>query len=50
MTLNVQDHSPHIAIITLENQAKRNALSRSDLRDLGDYGCGCRTARTAVSS
>ena len=36
MTLNVQDHSPHIAIITMENQAKRNALSRSDLRDLRD--------------
>ena len=36
MTLNVQDHSPHIAIITMENQAKRNALSRSDLHDLGD--------------
>ena len=36
MTLNVQDHSPHIAIITMDNQAKRNALSRSDLRDLGE--------------
>ena len=36
MTLNVQDHSPHIAIITMDNQAKRNALSRSDLRDLRD--------------
>ena len=36
MTLNVQDHSSHIAIITMDNQAKRNALSRSDLRALGD--------------
>ena len=36
MTLNVQDHSTHIAIITMDNQAKRNALSRSDLRDLGN--------------
>ena len=36
MTLNVEDYSPHIAIITMDNQAKRNALSRSDLRELGE--------------
>ncbi len=36
MTLTVRDHGPHIAIITMDNQAKRNALSRQDLADLGD--------------
>lgn len=36
MPLSVQDHGPHIAIITMDNQAKRNALSRQDLADLGD--------------
>ena len=36
MTLHVRDHGPHIAIITMDNQAKRNALSRDDLRDLGE--------------
>ena len=36
MTLNVEDYSPHIAIITMDNQTKRNALSRSDLRELGE--------------
>ncbi|MDA1099317.1 MAG: enoyl-CoA hydratase/isomerase family protein [Proteobacteria bacterium] len=36
MTLHVKEHSPHIAIIVLDNQAKRNALSRDDLRELGD--------------
>ncbi len=36
MTLTVTDHGPHIAIITMDNQAKRNALSREDLRQLGE--------------
>ena len=36
MTLHVRDHGPHVAIITMDNQAKRNALSRNDLRDLGE--------------
>jgi E-phenylitaconyl-CoA hydratase len=36
MTLHVRDHGPHIAIITMDNQAKRNALSRQDLADLGE--------------
>ena len=35
MTLDVREHGPHIAIITMDNQAKRNALSRDDLRELG---------------
>ncbi len=36
MTLEVREHGPHIAIITMDNQAKRNALSRDDLRQLGE--------------
>ena len=36
MTLHVAEHGPHIAIITIDNQAKRNALSRQDLKDLGE--------------
>jgi enoyl-CoA hydratase/carnithine racemase len=36
MTLEVREHGPHIAIITMDNQAKRNALSRDDLRELGE--------------
>ena len=36
MPLSVQDHGPHIAIITMDNQAKRNALSRADLIELGE--------------
>ena len=36
MTLTVQDHSRYIAIITMDNQAKSNALSRTDLRELGE--------------
>ncbi len=36
MTLTVTEHGSHIAIITMDNQAKRNALSRKDLADLGD--------------
>ncbi len=36
MTLEVREHGPHIAIITMDNQAKRNALSRRDLQDLGE--------------
>ncbi|MEE1557398.1 MAG: enoyl-CoA hydratase-related protein, partial [Alphaproteobacteria bacterium] len=34
--LTVTEHGSHIAIITMDNQAKRNALSRQDLADLGD--------------
>ncbi|MBT7283889.1 MAG: enoyl-CoA hydratase/isomerase family protein [Rhodospirillaceae bacterium] len=34
--MSVQDHGPHIAIITMDNQAKRNALSRADLIELGE--------------
>ncbi|MBL6952397.1 MAG: enoyl-CoA hydratase/isomerase family protein [Alphaproteobacteria bacterium] len=36
MALDVKEHGPHIAIITMDNQAKRNALSRDDLRELGE--------------
>jgi E-phenylitaconyl-CoA hydratase len=36
MTLHVRDHGRHIAIITMDNQAKRNALSRDDLQELGE--------------
>ena len=36
MALDVREHGPHIAIIIMDNQAKRNALSRQDLRDLGE--------------
>ena len=36
MALHVNEHGPHIAVITLDNQAKRNALSRDDLRELGE--------------
>ncbi len=36
MTLHVKEHSPHIAIVVMDNQAKRNALSRDDLRELGE--------------
>ena len=36
MALHVNDHGPHIAIITMDNQAKRNALSRADLIELGE--------------
>lgn len=36
MTLEVREHSAHVAIITMDNQAKRNALSRDELRELGE--------------
>lgn len=36
MTLTIREHGPHIAIITMDNQAKRNALSRDDLVRLGE--------------
>lgn len=36
MTLEIREHSPHIAVITIDNQAKLNALSRQDLTDLGE--------------
>ena len=36
MALHVKEHGPHIAVIIMDNQAKRNALSRDDLRELGD--------------
>ncbi len=36
MAIDVKDHGPHIAIITIDNQAKRNAMSRQDLKELGD--------------
>ena len=34
MELRVQDHSPHVVIITIDNQPKRNALSRAMMADL----------------
>jgi E-phenylitaconyl-CoA hydratase len=36
VTLHVKEHSPHIAIVVMDNQPKRNALSRDDLRQLGE--------------
>jgi len=36
MPLNVHEHNPHIAVITIDNQPKRNALSRDALTELGD--------------
>jgi E-phenylitaconyl-CoA hydratase len=36
VALHVKEHGPHIAVIIMDNQAKRNALSRDDLRELGD--------------
>jgi len=32
----VTEHSPHIAIVTLDNQPRRNAVSREDLAELGN--------------
>jgi len=32
--LRVQDHGPHVVIITIDNQPKRNALSRAMMADL----------------
>ena len=34
MELRVQDHGPHVVIITIDNQPKRNALSRAMMADL----------------
>ena len=36
MAIDLAEHGPHIAIITINNQAKRNAMSRQDLQDLGE--------------
>jgi len=36
VTLDIREHGPHIAVITIDNQAKRNALSRDDLQRLGE--------------
>ena len=36
MPLTLARHSPHIAIITIDNQPKMNAMSREMLRELGD--------------
>ncbi|MEQ9639126.1 MAG: enoyl-CoA hydratase-related protein [Alphaproteobacteria bacterium] len=36
MTLHVREHGPHVAVIVIDNQAKMNALSRDDLRELGE--------------
>ncbi len=34
--LQVTEHGPHIAIVTIDNQAKYNALSRQTLAELGE--------------
>ncbi|MBM3489889.1 MAG: crotonase/enoyl-CoA hydratase family protein [Alphaproteobacteria bacterium] len=34
--IQVSEHGPHIAIVTLDNQPRRNALSRAALAELGD--------------
>lgn len=34
--IEVREHSPHVAIVTLDNQPRRNALSRVALAELGD--------------
>jgi len=36
MAIVVKEHGPHIAIITIDNQAKHNAISRQDLKELGE--------------
>ncbi len=36
MTLLVEEHGPHIAIVTIDNQPRRNALSRAALTELGE--------------
>lgn len=36
MPLNITEPARHIALITIDNQAKRNAMSRDDLRMLGE--------------
>ena len=46
MTLDVKQHGPHIAIITIDNQAKRNALSRQDLKHLGELWLRLQAAPT----
>ena len=35
MPIHVAEHSPEIAIVTLDNQPRRNAVSRQDLAELG---------------
>ena len=34
MQLTIRDHGPHIVVVTIENEARRNALSRAMLADL----------------
>jgi E-phenylitaconyl-CoA hydratase len=36
MPIEVSDHGRHVAVVTIDNQPKRNAMSRQDLRDLGE--------------
>ncbi len=36
MSLRVAEHGPHIAIVTIDNQPRRNALSRAALTELGE--------------
>ncbi len=36
MSLQVAEHGAHVVVITIDNQAKMNALSRDDLRKLGE--------------
>ena len=36
MPLHITEPARHVALITIDNQAKRNAMSRSDLEALGD--------------
>src|SRR5690349_1742281 len=36
MALEVRDEGRHIVVITIDNQAKRNAMSRDDLASLAD--------------
>jgi enoyl-CoA hydratase/carnithine racemase len=35
MELRVEEHGPHIAIVTIDNQARRNAMPRSMMAELG---------------
>lgn len=36
MAIHVKEHGPHIAVITIDNQSKHNAISRQDMKDLGE--------------
>jgi hypothetical protein len=49
VTLHVKEAARHVALVTIDNQPKRNALSRTAMSELARFGNGLARRRIAAA-